>query len=798
MARSKFVFSLFLAWLSFGMSHGQKANYREAEKFARGGEASRTLLSLRVEPIFLENSDKFWFRYTTGEGLRYYLVDPKAKRKELLFAPAYMAREIERITSKKMNEKELEIGLQFVDDGKKFQFSIDTFRLEYTLKTKTLIAVKWNREEEYRKMAEREQQRMQEYQAERKKKKTSGYVPPYKIFSRAYNLYVLDLRDSTERRLTSDGSREFPYTHSFTRDTNQREDYEAVWFKESDCFCVARVVEASESKSYTLIRYFNDTPEAEKYAYEQAGLSKVGRHELYVFNARTGERTVVPVDKWQDQAFVTAGSKLRGQYYYFTRERRTHDEMELCRVDSTGKVTVLVNEVCKPYFNVELNNPLYWILDDGKEILWWSERSGHGHYYLYDQDGKLKRVLTSGEWTAGKNVFLDEKKRELYFESYGQVAGENPYYKRYSKVSLDGGKVKMLTPEMATHDILFFGDNYLVDNYSRADLEPRSVLRDQEGKFVMELARPDLSALYATGWKMPEPFTVKAADGETDLFGMMWKPFDFDSTKRYPIISYVYPGPQTEELALEFTGAVNMKNTALAQVGFIVVGFGHRGGSPVRSAKYHTYGHGNLRDYALADDKHGLEQLIARYSFIDSSRIGIYGHSGGGFMSTAAICTYPDFYKAAVSSSGNHDNRLYNRRFVETHHGINEVRKDVKRRVKTTSGKDSVVVENKTVFELDIPLNADLAPRLKGHLMLVTGSSDENVHPAHTMRMASALMNAGKNFELVILPGARHQYMGDAWTYYERKMWFHFGKYLLGDYSSDGQGDMKFYMNENR
>lgn len=212
--------------------------------------------------------------------------------------------------------------------------------------------------------------------------------------------------------------------------------------------------------------------------------------------------------------------------------------------------------------------------------------------------------------------------------------------------------MKLLTPEQATHKVHFLtGGRYFVDNYSRADMAPRSVLRNTDGKVVLELASPDLSRLYETGWKMPEMFTVKAADNVTDLYGYMWKPADFDSTRQYPIISYVYPGPQTEAIPLEFSVVTGFNNAALAQVGFIVVTFGHRGGSPLRDRWYHTYGYGNLRDYPLEDDKYGIEQLADRYSFIDGSRVGIFGHSGGGFMSTAAICTYPDFYRAAVSSA---------------------------------------------------------------------------------------------------------------------------------------------------
>ena len=251
---------------------------------------------------------------------------------------------------------------------------------------------------------------------------------------------------------------------------------------------------------------------------------------------------------------------------------------------------------------------------------------------------------------------------------------------------------------------------------------------------------------------------------------------DFDSTKTYPIISYVYPGPQTEAVPFDFT-VTGVYNMPLAQVGFIVVNFGHRGGSPMRDKWYHTYGYGDLRDYALADDKYGIEQLADRYPFIDASRVGIFGHSGGGFMSTAALCTYPDFYTAAVSSSGNHDNNMYNKWWGETHNGVQEEKRTIKDTVKGD--------REESTFKSQIETNAQLAHNFKGYLLLVTGDIDNNVHPGNTLRMAHALIEAGKNFDLIVLPGQRHGYGGKASEFYQRRMWYHFAKYLLGDSRAD-------------
>ncbi len=279
----------------------------------------------------------------------------------------------------------------------------------------------------------------------------------------------------------------------------------------------------------------------------------------------------------------------------------------------------------------------------------------------------------------------------------------------------------------------------------------------------MELEKTDMSGLTEAGYKFPEPFKVKAADGITDLYGVMYKPFNFDSTKKYPIITYVYPGPQTEAVNKAFGRGMD-RIDRLAQLGFVVITVGNRGGHPSRSKWYHNYGYGNLRDYGLADKKSAIEQLSYRYSFIDVNKVGIHGHSGGGFMSTAAMLVYPEFFKVAVSSAGNHENNIYNRWWSEKHHGV----------------KEQVSDKGDTSFVYTIEKNSELAKNLKGHLMLSHGDIDNNVHPANTLRMANALIKANKRFELVVLPGQRHGF-GNMTEYFFWKMADYFTHHLLGD-----------------
>ncbi len=309
-------------------------------------------------------------------------------------------------------------------------------------------------------------------------------------------------------------------------------------------------------------------------------------------------------------------------------------------------------------------------------------------------------------------------------------------------------------------------NQFFVDSYSRVNTIPTSAVFDASGQRIVDLEEADFSSLLDAGYRFPEPYTVKAADGVTDLYGVMYKPFDFDSTKTYPIVAYVYPGPQTESVSKFFSQ--NPYEVGLAQFGMIVVTIGNRGGHPDRSKWYHNYGYGNLRDYGLADKKTAIEQLADRHDFIDIDEVGIYGHSGGGFMSTAAMLVYPDFFKVAVSSSGNHNNDVYNQNWSEKHHGIKEVVDD----------------DGEVSFEYDIDKNADLARNLKGHLLLTTGDVDNNVHPAGTMRMAEALIRANKRFDFFMFPGQRHGY-GDMRNYWYWLRAEYFAKHLLGDERAD-------------
>jgi dipeptidyl aminopeptidase/acylaminoacyl peptidase len=444
------------------------------------------------------------------------------------------------------------------------------------------------------------------------------------------------------------------------------------------------------------------------------------------------------------------------------RQSRDLKRLDICRVDAqTGDVKVLVEERLNAYIDTK---PIRF-LEGEKEFLWWSERDGWGHWYLYNIDGTLKNQVTRGEFVSGNLTGLDEKTRTLYFTANGREAGEDPYYDHLYRVGLDGGNLKLLDPGNANHGVAMpEHTRWFVDTTSRVDQAPKSDLRDSLGNAVLDLEATDVSLLLEQGYKYPEPFIVKGDDGITDLAGVMYKPHDFDPKKKYPIIAYVYPGPQTEQVTKTFNPAPYTH--WLAQFGFIVIEVGNRGGTPARSKWYHNYGYGNLRDYGLPDKKTAIEQLARRYSFIDVNKVGIYGHSGGGFMSTAAMLVYPDFFKVAVSSAGNHENNIYNDTWSEKHHGIKEV-----------TDKNG-----KVTIEYSIDKNSEIAKNLKGKLLLVHGDIDNNVHPANTFRLVDALIKANKRFDMIVVPGSRHGISGD-WFNWTRAEYF--CQHLLGESRND-------------
>jgi dipeptidyl-peptidase-4 len=649
---------------------------------------------------------------------------------------------------------------------------------------------------------------LEDYEPPPKKPRWASLSPDEKtaVFARAYNLYMMDADSYAlaqkkaddpkikEVQLTTDGIEHYSYARDlndeekkeYQKDEKNRKDYRVpaigiVWSKDSRKFSCRRSDERKVSDLWVINSLSNPRPTLETYRYAMPGEENIPQVELLIFDREAKKIVKVKADKFKDQSLSVAMDRMKsldrekGKSYsqwlsdtsdkiYFTRQSRDLHKLDICLANTdTGDVKVLIEERLNTYIESE---PLR-IVNNGKEIVFWSERDGWGHYYLYDENGTLKNQITSGEYTCQGIVGIDDKMRILYVNACGREANEDPYFMHLYRVNFDGTGMKLLDPGDASHSIsMTDASKYFVDNFSRVDTAPKAQFRDVMGNLLLELETTDVSALLEAGYKFPEPFKVKADDGITDLYGVMYKPFDFDANKKYPIIAYVYPGPQTESVTKTFSP--RSQNISLAQFGFIIIEVGNRGGNPQRSKWYHNYGYGNLRDYGLADKKRAIEQLAMKYPFIDIDKVGIYGHSGGGFMSTAALLVYPDFFKVAVSSSGNHENNVYNNTWSEKHHGIKEV----------------VDKDGNIKFEYSIEKNSDIAKNLKGHLLIVTGDIDNNVHPANTIRLANALIKANKRFDFFLFPGQRHGY-GDMNDYFFWLRADYFCKHLIGDYADN-------------
>jgi dipeptidyl-peptidase 4 len=557
-----------------------------------------------------------------------------------------------------------------------------------------------------------------------------------------------------------------------------------IWSQDSKKFSVERSDSRKVKDLWVIDALAQPRPKLETYRYSMPG-EDIPLEEVLVFDLAAKSKLKVKADAFPDQRYTIPARRttekerrdraelpnpvvspqwaLAGSdSFILIRQSRDLKRLDITRVDAkTGETKTLMEERLNTYIDTR---PVRF-LEGEKEFLWWSERDGWGHWYLFAIDGTLKNQVTKGEFVCGNLAGVDEKTRTLYFNANNRESGEDPYYDHLYRVGLDGSGLKLLNPGNANHAASMPDHTRLfVDTTSRVDEAPRSALRDSLGNLVLDLEATDMTLLLEQGYKYPEPFIVKADDGVTDLAGVMYRPHDFDPKKKYPIIAYVYPGPQTESVSKTF-GAMPYTQW-LAQFGFIVIEVGNRGGTPARSKWYHNYGYGNLRDYGLADKKTAIEQLARKHSYIDINKVGIYGHSGGGFMSTAAMLVYPDFFKVAVSSAGNHENNIYNDTWSEKHHGI----------------KETVDKDGKVKFEYSIDKNSEIARNLKGKLLLVHGDIDNNVHPANTFRLVDALIKANKRFDMIVVPGSRHGISGEWWNWTRAE---YFCKHLLGEARDD-------------
>ncbi|WP_439132052.1 DPP IV N-terminal domain-containing protein [Polaribacter sp.] len=818
MKNTSLTFLFLLSLLSIKAQETPEPNYRQAARFSPT-KIAKMVHSTSVSPNWLQKGNRFWYQYKTAtEGAKYYIVDADKKTKKPLFDNVKMAKWLSEITKDPYEAKHLpRFNFTFTKDEKAIRFYV-TSNEEVEVKEEDKGDAKKDSTSTKKKKKTKPKMEKKIYHleyrlggngltildTEKKKKepwkKWANIAPDSSIvlYSKNYNLYwmdkanflkaVKDEKDTTivENQWTKDGERDYSYggrTYGKTdkekkKAEKDRQSIYGYWSHDSKKFVFTRSDARHIEDLWVIHSTKKGRPQLETYKYHMAGEQDFYKNEMLVFDIPSKSKKEIELDSTiqqsisvysyprnksdrNDEHHPTKLLSKKGKIYFSTVSR-DRKRLDIHVADmATGEVKTIIEEHANVY--IENRGKSIRLFNNEQEILFWSERDGWGHYYLYDSDGNLKRQVTNGPFHIDRFEGINEKTREVFFTANGIAKNQDPYYAHLYKINLNGSGLKSLNPgDYNTSISLSDSNQYFVSNFSRVNTIPKSELRDANGKLVMSLEEADLSQLFAAGYQFPEPFKAKAADGITDIYGVIYKPYDFDSIKKYPLIEYVYPGPQTEAVNKSFSQYMD-RTDRLAQVGFVVITLGNRGGHPARSKWYHTYGYGNLRDYGLADKKYVAEQLADKYDFIDIEKVGIFGHSGGGFMSTAAMLVYPDFFKVAVSSAGNHDNTVYNSWWSETHHGI----------------KEEVDADGKIKYKYMIDKNQTLANNLKGKILLATGDVDNNVHPSATIRMVNAFINANKRFDFMLFPGSRHGFK-------DREYWFwrkadYFSKHLLGE-----------------
>jgi dipeptidyl aminopeptidase/acylaminoacyl peptidase len=812
MKSSKLLLLLFFVSTITFAQETPEPNYRLAARFSPKNIA-KLVHSTSVRPHWLKKGNRFWYQYKTSEGSKYYLVDADARRRTPLFDNEKMAKWLSEITKDPYVAKHLpRFNFKFVKNETAIRFRV-------TSNEKVPVKEEEDKKSKKKKADKKPKMEKKVYHLEyrlggngltivdnKKKEKEpwkswANVAPDSSIvlYAKNHNLYWMDKanflkatkdeKDSTivEHQWTKNGVENYGYgwggrgvdDETKKKNKDKKKRVFVTWSHDSKKF----VHQKTDSRHIKDLWVINTTskkrPTLETYKYHMAGEQEFYKSEVEIFDVSTKAITNIKLDTTVQQSFSIYRAPIKKSNFdddfnpslllskkgkvYFNTISRDRKKLDIHVADiNTGEVTTLINEHSNTYIE-NISGQSLRLFNNETEILHWSERDGWGHMYLYDAKGNLKRQVTNGSFHVESFQGIDEKSRTLYFTANGVKKDIDPYYSHLYKINLNGSGMRTLNPgDYNTGVNVSDSRRYFVSNYSRVNTVPKSELRSSDGRLIMKLEEADLSQLFAAGYKFPEPFKVKADDGITDIYGVMYKPFDFDETKKYPLIEYVYPGPQTEAVSKSFSPRMN-RTDRMAQVGFIVITLGNRGGHPARSKWYHTYGYGNLRDYGLADKKYVAEQLADKHQFIDIEKVGIFGHSGGGFMSTAAMLVYPDFFHAAVSSAGNHDNTIYNSWWSETHHGIEE----------------EIDAKGKSKYKYRIDKNQTLAKNLKGNLMLVTGDVDNNVHPGGTIRMANALIKANKRFDFMLMPGQRHGF-GSMTEYFFWLKADYFSKHLLG------------------
>lgn len=591
------------------------------------------------------------------------------------------------------------------------------------------------------------------------------------VYIKAYNLWVRDMASGQETALTTDGVKDFGYA---TDNAGWKDSDRPIllWSPDSRKIATYKQDQRNVSDMY-LVSTNVGKPTLRSWKYPLPGDKDIITIQRIIINADTPKIIVMQMQPDPRRGTLCDDISCGGTGFddvdwnadasqlAFVSTSRDHKQEKFRIADAvTGSIREVFEETVATQFESGRGSINWRYLDKSKEIIWYSERDNWGHLYLYDAaSGQLKNQITKGEWVVTKLVKVDEKKRILYFLAAGRET-VNPYFMQLYKIGFDGKGLTLLTPEEGNHSVLLSpSGNYFTDSYSTPNTAPVAVLRSLEGKIISSLEKTDVSRLIATGWKAPTPISIKAHDGRTDLYGLIFTPGNLDPSKKYPVVDYIYPGPQGGSIGSWSFASARGDNQALAELGFVVVAI-EGSSNPFRSKSFHDMSYGDMSENTLPDQIAGIRQLAQRFAYMDTGRVGIWGHSGGGFATAAAMFRYPDFFKVGISESGNHDNRNYEDDWGERYDGL-------------------LTLQSNGVSNYEAQANQNYAKNLKGKLMLAHGMMDNNVPPSNTMLVVEALEKANKNFDLVIFPNSTHGY-GIYSTYMMRRRWDYFVHNLSG------------------
>lgn len=725
------------------------ADYARAEQFL-AETANSLVFGATVRPTWMDDG-RVWYANDVPGGRELVVADPRAGTRARAFDHEAMARALATATGRTVAPLDLPLtGAGF--DGETLRVEVEGRRWECAVRASTCRAAP-------------------EVASVDPRREVASPDGSMAAFIRGHDLWVRHLETGQETRLTDDGIEDFGYG------TNNagwvRRDRPVLRWSPDSRRIATFQHDARGVGMMHLVRTEVGHAELDSWRYplpEDTVIFRISRVVIDL-DRPEGERVVrlqMPPDQHRSTCsdHVECGGTFGdvewsddSERLAFVSSSRDHKRATLRIADArTGAVRDVLEEVEETFYESGYNGPNWRFLSGSDEIVWFSQRADWGHLYLYGLDGTLKNRITTGDWNVLEILDVDEKARTLTVVGNEREPGD-PYFRYLYRVGLDGGAPVLLTPDSADHTVALSPDGaFFVDQWSTPVEPPVAVVRDRNGREVVRLEDADIAPLVASGWQPPEPFSVKARDGETDLYGLLFRPTDFDPEQKYPVINYLYPGPQSGSVGSRSFRASHRDFQSLAELGFVVIELDAMG-TPMRSKTFHEAYYGNMGDNGLPDQVGGIRQLAERYPWIDLDRVGIYGHSGGGFASTAGILTYPDFYKVAVSQAGNHDNRNYEDDWGEKWQGLLEEYAD------GTTNYDNQANQLK-------------AGNLKGKLLLAHGTLDDNVPPSNTMLVVDALIAANKDFDLLLLPNRRHGFGNE--PYMMRRRWDYFVRHLLG------------------